>query len=265
MAATRNAAKARRCNGAASMHAARLLVLCRLQSGRKNGGNAECGNAHLGPLMRHAVPLRFTARRRKSSRSLDTVVSLAPLGLAHHRLYSSAASPLDARAMRWRRGMRQGPPLQWCRVHACRQPPCPVPAAKPQEKERPRGMRLAQRLCTATGRALRTRCPRDAVATRNAPRPAVAMVPRPCMPPASLSSAGCKAAGKRAATRNEACTAIVHGHGPCTQDERPARYGGDAKWCQRPAVAMVVRPYMPPVSLSCACGKAAGKKSGHAE
>jgi len=223
-------ARAGRCNCAASMHAASLLVQCRLQSVWKNGGNAECGNAHLGPLMRHAVPLRFTARRRKSSRSLDTVVSLAPLGLAHHRLYSSAASPLDARAMRWRRGMRQGPPLQWCRVHACRQPPCPVPAAKPQEKERPRGMRLVQRLCTATGHALRTSGPHDMAATRNGARGqplpwSCGHICRqsPCPVPAA------KPQGKRAATRNEACTAIVHGHGPCTQDERPARYGGDAR------------------------------------
>ena len=48
------------------------------------------------------APCRFASlhgKARKSLRPLDTVVSFAPLGLAHPRLYSSAASPLDARAI----------------------------------------------------------------------------------------------------------------------------------------------------------------------
>ena len=32
-----------------------------------------------------------------------------------------------------------------------------------------------------------------------------------------------------AATRNAGCHIIGHGHGPCTQDETPARYGGHAE------------------------------------
>ena len=55
-------------------------------------------------------------------------VSLAPLGLAHPRLYSSAASPLDARAMWPPRELPPGiSPLS-----PSNQARCHVPAAEPQ-------------------------------------------------------------------------------------------------------------------------------------
>ena len=90
-------------------------------------------------------------------------------------------------------------------------------------------------LCMATGHALRTSGPRDAAALRNMARvgeggrgSGVAAIY------AELAVLSAWPVAMHIPSSGCAQATIVHGHGPCTQDERPTRCGGSAEYGQKP-------------------------------